>query len=323
LGEGWGEGALHVRRARVSEHPGEDALHPHRATGTAVRRGFSLVELLVVIGIISVLVALVTPAVMNARKAARNASIKAEIDMLHMAIMNYKNEYGSFPPSVSGNIAFSANMTDAATKHLRRIFPRMSVPPAAPAQAQGLGYLNTGVGTAVAVGAVGIDTALVQWLFGYTTDPTAPVLSSNGQIVMLNPPIIQLAGTVLPRKKLFDFDMARITTPATSTNPWRYSPSGKPGSPYIYIDAANYPSIPYSALQLANAGAQYLPLTPLPAKPASNPPDAWYFTNINAPAASMQQFFNPDTFQILCAGDDLSNFWPGTRRQYLDSLQTQ
>jgi hypothetical protein len=39
-------------------------------------------------------------------------------------------------------------------------------------------------------------------------------------------------------------------------------------------------------------------------------------------------FFNADTFQILCAGrdeifgndDDLSNFWPGTRKDYLDSL---
>jgi hypothetical protein len=42
-----------------------------------------------------------------------------------------------------------------------------------------------------------------------------------------------------------------------------------------------------------------------------------------------QPFANPDTFQILCAGrdeifgndDDLSNFWPGTRREYLDSLK--
>jgi hypothetical protein len=39
--------------------------------------------------------------------------------------------------------------------------------------------------------------------------------------------------------------------------------------------------------------------------------------------------FNPETFQIISAGrdevlgtdDDLSNFWPGTRREYLDSLK--
>jgi hypothetical protein len=46
-------------------------------------------------------------------------------------------------------------------------------------------------------------------------------------------------------------------------------------------------------------------------------------------AVGAQPAFNADTFQILCAGrdeqfgtdDDLSNFWPGTRREYLDSLK--
>jgi hypothetical protein len=41
--------------------------------------------------------------------------------------------------------------------------------------------------------------------------------------------------------------------------------------------------------------------------------------------------FNAETFQIICSGrdeiygtdDDLSNFWPGTRREYLDSLKDQ
>ena len=55
------------------------------------RSGFTLVELLAVIMIIALLAALVTPAVMRARNTARNAAIKAEIDLLHMAIMNYKN----------------------------------------------------------------------------------------------------------------------------------------------------------------------------------------------------------------------------------------
>ncbi|MEI6256861.1 MAG: prepilin-type N-terminal cleavage/methylation domain-containing protein, partial [Planctomycetota bacterium] len=79
------------------------------------RRGFTLVELLVVIVILSMLAALVTVAAGRAMTTARNAAIKAEIDMLHMAIMNYKNEYGSFPPAYDTN----PNAAGSATaKHL-------------------------------------------------------------------------------------------------------------------------------------------------------------------------------------------------------------
>ena len=88
-------------------------------------RGFTLVELLAVIMIIAMLAALVTPAVMRALASARNAAIKAEIDMLHMAIMNYKNEYGSFPPCVDTEYASSSYTADGqAAKHVSRLFPR-------------------------------------------------------------------------------------------------------------------------------------------------------------------------------------------------------
>jgi prepilin-type N-terminal cleavage/methylation domain-containing protein len=62
------------------------------------RGGFTLVELLVVIIIIAILAAIAVPAVMRATATAQNARIKTEIDMLHMAIQQYKNEYGSYPP---------------------------------------------------------------------------------------------------------------------------------------------------------------------------------------------------------------------------------
>ena len=69
------------------------------------RGGFTLVELLVVIIIIAILAAIAVPAVMRATATAQNARIKTEIDMLHMAIQQYKNEYGSYPPAVDVDTA--------------------------------------------------------------------------------------------------------------------------------------------------------------------------------------------------------------------------
>jgi prepilin-type N-terminal cleavage/methylation domain-containing protein len=246
-----------------------------RSAARSGRPGFTLVELLAVILIIGLIAALLTPVIMQSLAKARNAAIKSEIDMLHMAIMNYKNEYGSFPPAndtiggVSGNV----------NKHIQRIFPRVP---------------NANLATATQIANVGVDTAIVIWLTGYTTNPTDPIANANPTLV---------------RQKLFDFDQSRITG-------FQYAPSGKPSSPYLYINSAAYSSLPYDVVN-----------TPLVfgAMRQSYAGDASPFTNVGAEA---NPWANPDTFQILCAGrdetfgtdDDLSNFWPGTRKEYLESL---
>ena len=70
-----------------------------RGPGLQGRSGFTLVELLVVIAIISILVALLLPAVQVAREAARRTQCANNIRELGTAILAYETHNRSLPPS--------------------------------------------------------------------------------------------------------------------------------------------------------------------------------------------------------------------------------
>ncbi len=165
------------------------------------RRGFTLVEMLVVVVIITILAAILVPAIFYAQRSARNARIATEIATMKQGFEAYNVKFQEYPP----------NFDDATkvTNHLRFCFGRRS----------GSDVTPTGLDAA---------EALVFWLRGYRSDQSLPV---GGDAAT--------AKDVTNRVSFFEFDRSRLVD-SDGDGYQEYVAPYCQNVPYVFFSSKNY-----------------------------------------------------------------------------------
>lgn len=252
-------------------------------------RGFTLVELLTVVVIIGILIALISAATITARARAREAAIYTQIKQLEAALMEYKNQFGEFPPDFSG-----PNRNLDIERHIRRRWPRFTIDPAAagsPTPLYETLRLRLAANYNIDLDALDARSAVVFWLGGLPDiKPGDPPLTPGS----VYKPVGFHADEANPIQRgepragsLFEFDPTKIAWQGSPITVMTYVPDTRIVSDqvacvaYFRSDRAPDGSRTYATK------TNLLPVGCVPYRVSTN-----------------EQWRNPDSFQLIHTGMD-------------------